>query len=266
MFTVIAERINMTRKSIRTKVWERDERFIRDEVARQAQAGATHIDINAGGDPSKEVEDMVWLTNVISDEVDLPLSFDSANPEAIHAGLELCNRSGTIINSITMEKERVKGIIPLAKQYQTGIICLTMNDDGMPEDYEGRVKITDDIVALFNEHDIALEKAYFDHLVRPASTNPGQAKFILDAINYTKTTYPEAHIALGLSNISFGIPKRNNFNKVFLAMLVAAGCDGAIIDPTETDIMLTLCSARAVLGLDEYCMGYITKMREEGLA
>ncbi len=266
MFTVIAERINMTRKSIRTKVWERDEAFIRNEASRQVKAGATHIDLNAGGDPAKEVDDMVWLTKIVSDEVELPLSFDSANPEAIQAGLEICNRSGTIINSITMEKERIKGIIPLVKKHNTGVVCLAMNDKGMPEDYEGRVKITDDIAELFKENEISIDRAYFDHLVRPASTNPGQAKFILDAITYTKATYPEAHIALGLSNISFGIPKRNNFNKVFFAMLVAAGCDGAIIDPTETDMMLTLCYSRAVLGLDEYCMEYITKMREEGLA
>ena len=264
MFTIIAERINMTRKSIRTKVWDRDEEFIRNEAHRQVEAGATHIDINAGGDPSKEVDDMVWLTGIVSDEVDVPFSFDSANPDAIRAGLEVCNREGSIINSITMERERVDGIIPIVKQFGTGIVCLTMNDEGMPEDYEGRIRITDDIVALMKDNDISVERAYFDHLVRPASTNPGQAKFILDAIKYTKETYPDAHIALGLSNISFGIPKRNNFNKAFLAMLVAAGCDGAIIDPTEQDMMLTLCSARAVLGLDEYCMGYITRMRETG--
>ncbi|MCD6308015.1 MAG: methyltetrahydrofolate cobalamin methyltransferase, partial [Candidatus Latescibacteria bacterium] len=108
--------------------------------------------------------------------------------------------------------------------------------------------------------------AYFDHLVRPASTNPGQARYILDAIAYTKKAYPDAHIALGLSNISFGIPRRNNFNRAFLAMLVAAGCDGAIVDPTENGMMTTLYSARAVMGLDEYCMEYLEKMRADGLA
>ncbi|MBN1292650.1 MAG: dihydropteroate synthase [Candidatus Latescibacteria bacterium] len=266
MFTVIGERINMTRKSIRTKVWDRDEDFIRNEAARQVRAGASHIDINAGGDPAKEVDDMTWLTTVVSDEVDVPLSFDSANPEAIKAGIAICNRPGTIINSITMENERVQGILPVVKEYNTGIVCLTMNDEGMPEDYEGRVKITDDIATLLTGHNISLDRAYFDHLVRPASTNPGQARFILDAVSYTKKTYPDAHIALGLSNISFGIPKRNNFNKAFFAMLVAAGCDGAIIDPTEPDMITTLHAARAVMGYDEYCMEYLTKMREDGLA
>ena len=266
MFTIIAERINMTRKSIRTKVWERDEVFIRNEVTSQAKAGATHIDINAGGDPAREIDDMIWLAKTVSDEVDLPLSFDSANPEAIRAGLEICNRPGTIINSITMEKQRMESILPLVKEFDASVVCLTMDDEGMPEDYNGRVEITDNIVAIFKENGIPVKRAYFDHLVRPASTNPGQARFVLDAITYTKKTYPDAHIALGLSNISFGIPGRNNFNRVFLAMLVAAGCDGAIFDPTEKDMMLTLCSARAVLGLDEYCMDYIKKMREEGRA
>jgi cobalamin-dependent methionine synthase I len=266
MFTVIAERINMTRKSIKEKVWERDEAFIRNEAAGQAHAGATHIDINAGGDPSKEVEDMKWLTTVVADEVDLPLSFDSANPEALRSGIEICNRPGTIINSITMEKERMDSIIPLVKEFNTSVICLTMNDSGMPEDYEGRARITDDIAAMLKGNDISLNRAYFDHLARPASTNPGQAKYIFDVIRYVRETYPDAHIALGLSNISFGIPKRNNLNKVFLAMLVAAGCDGAIIDPTEKDLMLTIFSAKAVLGIDEYCMEYLMKMREEGMA
>ena len=266
MFTIIGERINMTRKSIRERVWKRDENFLRKETARQAQAGATHIDINAGGDPSKEIEDMKWLTGIVSEETNLPLSFDSANPDALRAGLEICNRTGTIINSITMEKNRIDAIIPLVKEFSTGVICLTMNDEGMPEDYEGRVKITDDIVTLFRKLEISLDRAYFDHLVRPASTNPGQARYIIDAVRYTRETYPEAHIALGLSNISFGIPQRNNFNKAFLAMLVAAGCDGAIIDPTEKDIMITLCSARAVMGIDEYCMEYLKKMRDEGMA
>lgn len=266
MFTVIAERINMTRKSIRTKVWERDEAFIRGEAAKQANVGATHIDVNAGGDPAKEVDDMKWLAGVVSDEVDLPLSVDSANPDAIRAALEIVNRPGTIVNSITMEKERVDAILPLVKEYGTGVVCLTMNDSGMPEDYDGRIAITDDIAGMLTDNGISLNRAYFDHLVRPASTNPGQACHILNAIRYTKKTYPDSHIALGLSNISFGIPKRNNFNKAFLSMLVEAGADGAIVDPTEQDMMITLYSARAVLGFDEYCMAYLTRMREDGMA
>jgi len=262
LFTVIAERINMTRKSIREKVWERDADFITSEADRQTRAGATHIDINAGGNPAKEVDDMRWLTEVVSRATELPLVFDSANPVALEEGIKICNRPATIINSITGEKARIEGILPLIKKYKTGIIALTMDDNGMPENYEGRMKITRKLARLIESEGISLNKVYFDYLIRPASTNPGQAKFILDAIITTKKEFPQAHIALGLSNISFGLPARNNLNKAFLSMLIGAGCDGAIVDPCEPGMMSTLLSARAVLGLDEYCMDYICAYRE----
>ena len=262
MFTIIGERINMTRKKIKEKVWERDADFIMLEAHKQTEVGATHIDVNAGGDPAKEVDDMRWLTEVVSKATKLPLVFDSANSLALEEGLKLCNRRGTIINSITGEKKRIEDILPLVKKYRTGVIALTMDDNGMPEDYEGRMKITRNLAKIIEEEGIPLDKVYFDHLVRPASTNPGQARFIFDAIIATKREFPEAHIALGLSNISFGLPLRNNLNKVFLAMLMAAGCDGVIIDPCERGMMNILLSARAVLGWDEYCMDYISAYRQ----
>ena len=261
MFTVIAEKINMTRKRVREEVWARNAAYVARLTKRQEDAGATHIDINAGGDPSKEVDDMAWLTETVSAATDLPLVFDSSNPDALRAGLGLCNRPGTLINSITMEKERIDSILPLVVEFNTGVVCLTMDDSGMPEDLDGRVKITNDIAALLGENGIALTRAYFDHLVRPASTNPGQAEFVLAAIRALKATHPDAHICLGLSNISFGVPERRNLNMAFLAMLVAAGADGAIMDPTEEGMMPTFWSARAALGLDEYCMDYITAQR-----
>jgi len=262
MFTIIGERINMTRKKIKEKVWERDVNFITLEVCRQTEAGATHIDINAGGDPAKEIDDMRWITEIVSKATKLPLVFDSTNPAALEEGLKLCNRPGTIINSITGERKRIEDILPLVKKYKTGIVALTMDDNGMPENCEGRIKITRNLAKIIQEEGIPLDKVYFDHLVRPASTNPGQAKFILEAITITRREFPQAHITLGLSNISFGLPARNNLNKAFLAMLIAAGCDGAIIDPCEPGMMNILFSARTVLGLDEYGMDYISAYRE----
>ncbi|HIE44476.1 MAG TPA: methyltetrahydrofolate cobalamin methyltransferase [Candidatus Omnitrophica bacterium] len=265
MFTVIGERINMTRKRIREEVWARNEEFIRSEAEKQQKAGATHIDLNAGGDPKKEVEDMGWLTKVVSDATDLPLVFDSTNERAIEEGLKICNRDGTIINSITGEKERIEKFLPLLNRYRTSVIVLTMDDKGMPEDYQRRMEITREMIKLLEGEGIQQERIYIDHLVRPISTSPQQARFILEAIRATKEEFPSIHIALGLSNISFGLPQRNSLNRAFLAMLIAAGCDGAIIDPTEPGMMKTLFSSRAVAGVDEYGMEYISAYRENKL-
>lgn len=261
MFTIIAERINMTRKSVREKVWERDEGYIAKQAVRQAEAGATHIDVNAGGDPSKEVEDMKWLTQVVQSATELPLAFDSSNPDALRVGLDICNRPGTVINSITGEQERVDGVLPLVKEYETGVVCLTMDDTGMPEGFEDRMKVTRDLAEMLKSNGVGLDRAYVDHLVRPASTNPGQARCILDAVAATREEFPDIHFCMGLSNISYGLPQRNNLNRAFFAMLVAAGADGAIIDPCEEGMMNTLISSRAALGLDDFCMEYIQAHR-----
>lgn len=251
----------MTRKSIKEKVIARDAAFITQQAKRQEAAGATHIDVNAGGEPAREVADMAWVTEVVSAATQLPLSFDSTNPKALEKGLSMCNRPGTIINSITGEKDRLKAVLPLVAKYKTGVVALTMDDGGMPEDLDGRVALTRKLAKAVKAKGIGLDRVYFDHLVRPASTNPGQARHILEAVRATKAEFPETHIALGLSNVSYGLPNRNNLNRAFLAMLVAAGADGAIIDPCEEGMMNTLLSARAALGLDEFCMEYITAYR-----
>jgi len=178
VFTIIAERINMTRSRIREEVWNRNADTIAAQVQQQEDAGATHIDINAGGDPAKEVEDMRWLVEVVAQATDLPLVLDSSSPEAIQAGLEVCKRPGTIVNSITGERERIDGILPLVKEYGTGVICLTMDDAGMPEDLDGRLRITRDLAALLAEQGVGLDRAYFDHLIRvkPRSSSMRSAR------------------------------------------------------------------------------------------
>ncbi len=261
MLTVIAERINMTRKRVQEKVLARDAAYITRQVQRQEQAGATHIDVNAGHDPEREADDMAWLTEVVAAATELPISFDSTSTEALETGLSLCNRPGTVINSITGEQERLDGVLPLVKGYGTQVVALTMDDSGIPEDLDGRMAITRALAEAVQAEGIGLDRVHFDHLVRPASTNPGQARFILEAIRATKAELPDAHVALGLSNISYGIPKRSLLNRAFLAMLVAAGADGAIIDPCEEGMMAALLAARAVLGLDDHCMAYIGAYR-----
>jgi cobalamin-dependent methionine synthase I len=262
MFTVIAERINMTRKKIKEEAWKRNADFIASEVKKQAEAGATHIDLNAGADPSKEVEDMKWLAETAEKAAGLPFSFDSANPEALEAGLKICNRPGTIVNSVTGEKGRMETILPLVKEYNTSVICLTMDERGMPADLNRRIEVTKKLAETAQAEGIGLDRLYFDHVVNSAATSPEQGRFVLEAVSETKKMYPESHIALGLSNISFGMPGRSILNKTFLAMLIAAGCDGAIMDPCQPGLMGVLLSAEVVLGRDEFGMRYLSAYRE----
>jgi len=263
MLTIIAERINMTRKKMREKIWERDSEFVINEVKNQEKLGATHIDINAGGDPSKEIEDMKWLTELVSGATELPISFDSANPDALKAGLEICNRPETIINSITGEKSRIENTLPLVKEYNTHVIALTMDDTGMPPDLDARIKVADSLVALMKENDISLDRVHMDTLVQPVSSNPEQVACTIGGINYIHKNYPEMHTMVGLSNVSYGVPKRIHMNRAFLVLLLQAGLDGTIIDVTADGMMGALYSTLALIGKDEYCMNYIPASRAE---
>ncbi len=263
MITIIAERINMTRKKMRERIWERDTEFVVNEVKTQENLGATHIDINAGGDPSKEIEDMKWLTEIVSGATELPISFDSANPDALKAGLEICNRPGTIINSITGEASRIENTLPLVLEYNTNVIALTMDDTGMPPNLDARIKVADNLVVLMKENNIALNRVHMDTLVQPVSSNPEQVECTIGGIKYIHENYPDMHTMVGLSNISYGVPKRIHVNRAFFVLLLQAGLDGAIVDVTADGMMGSLYSTLALIGKDEYCMNYITAAREE---
>jgi 5-methyltetrahydrofolate--homocysteine methyltransferase len=260
--TIVAERINMTRKSIREKVWARDAAFVIEEVRKQEAAGATHIDVNAGADPARELEDMRWLTEIVRDATTLPLSFDTAHAAALEVGLKICNRPGTIINSTTAEEARLAETLPLVTAYNTGIIALTIDDTGMPETLDARMAVIDKICARMTAAGVGLDRVYIDPLVRPVSTNPEQALMTIGGVRYVRTAYPQAHTMVGLSNVSYGLPNRIHVNRAFFALLIEAGLDGAIIDPTTEGLLGVMHAALALTGRDEFCMEYISAARE----
>ncbi|HUU43698.1 MAG TPA: methyltetrahydrofolate cobalamin methyltransferase, partial [Planctomycetota bacterium] len=258
---IIAERINTTRKRIGKAVRERDADFIRTEALKQAEAGATYIDANAGTSVAHEVDDLVWLTQTIQSVTSVPVCIDSANPKAIEAALAV-HRGGAVINSITAERERLEGILPLVVSHATRVVALTMDDGGMPESAADRVRVAATLVEKLTDAGVERDRIHFDPLIRPISTNPDQARQALEATRRIMTEFEGVHTVCGLSNISFGLPRRNLLNRTFLALMIAAGLDGVIIDPTEPGMMTTVLAAEALVERDSFCMNYITAERE----
>jgi len=261
---IIAERINATRKRISKAVAARDADFIAKEAGAQAEAGATHIDCNAGRKPDREVEDLQWLISVVQDAVDLPVSIDSANPKAIAEGLKLVKKK-PIINSVTAEKATIAEVMPLAAEHETLLVGLCMGDDGMPRSAAERIKAAQEVRKAAEEYRVPLSNIYFDPVIVPISTNVTEAMAAIETVRYIMKEFPGAHTACGLSNISFGLPHRNTLNRTFLGMLMEAGLDGAILDPTEPHMMSTVLAGRALLGRDEWCVDYIQAGRADRL-
>lgn len=259
---IIGEKINSTLKSVRPAIESYDTAAIQDLAKRQYEAGATFIDVNAGMFHNDEPERLEWLVNTVQQVVDAPFSIDSPNPKAIERALKANKNPKPIINSITDEKERFNAILPLILEYNTGIVALCMDDTGMPETVKDRVVIAERLINKLSKEGVKLEDIYIDPMVRPVGTGSHYGTVAIETIRQVKAEFPEVHITCGLSNISYGIPARKLMNQAFLIAAIAAGMDGAILDPMDKKLMSFIYAGEALMGVDDYCINYITKFKE----
>jgi 5-methyltetrahydrofolate corrinoid/iron sulfur protein methyltransferase len=258
---IIGEKINGTRKSVAKAIEERNEDFIKQLAQNQASAGIDYLDINAGTAPKREPEDMTWLVQCVQSAVDIPLCLDSANPAALEAGLKIVQKT-PLINSLSGEKARIEGVLPLAIKYKTGLIILALDDTtGIPATSDGRMAIIRKLADMALAGGLSEDQLFIDPLVTAISTGTENAKITFDTIRAAKAAYPKAHVTSGLSNISFGMPLRLLINRTFLAMCIQAGMDSAIADPNDRDLMGTVLAAEMLMGKDRYCQNYSRAFR-----
>lgn len=259
---IIGEKINSSLKAIRPAIENYDSAVIKELAVKQYEAGATYIDVNCGTFVNDEPERLEWLVKTVQEAVDAPLVIDSPNPVALERALKANKNPKPIINSITDEKERYESVIPLVVEYKTGIIALCMDDTGMPETIEDRVRIAHTLVNKMTKKGVAVDDIYIDPMVRPVGTGSHYGVVAIETIRSVTNDFPGIHIACGLSNISFGVPARKVMNQAFLVAAMAAGMDGAILDPMDKKMMALIYATEALLGKDDFCMNYLMKFRE----
>lgn len=256
---IIGELINSTRKAIAQAIEQKDEGYLKDLARRQANSGASAIDINAAAS-SNEIENMKWLVNLVQEVVDVPLCIDSPSAEALAIGLEHC-KGRAVINSITAEKERWAEVLPLVQQFKSKVVALCMDNRGMPETVSDRLRVADVLVNGLTAAGVSPDDIYLDPLLKPLGVNHLYGLEALDSTRQLHERFPSVHIVSGLSNISFGLPERKLINRTFMVMSVFAGMDAFILDPLDQQIMAQLAAAKVLAGQDEYCMDYITGVR-----
>jgi 5-methyltetrahydrofolate--homocysteine methyltransferase len=268
---IVGERINGTRTRVREAIVGRDADFVAAEAMRQAEAGADYIDLNAGTEPQREPEDLVWLVRTVQEVVDRPLCIDSPNVEALRAGIEACGatvarQSRPLVNSASAESGRMEAVLGLVARHGARVVGLTLDDTGLPNTAEQRVSIAKTLAKRAQELGIAREDIFVDPLARAVAVENEQGVAFLDAVVGIKEALPGIHVICGLSNISFQMPARRLLNRTFVAMAMARGMDAAIVDPLDGGLMAAICAANALLGQDEMCMGYIQAHRAGKLA
>lgn len=262
---IVGERINGTRTRVQAAVIAREVDHITSEAMSQAEAGADYIDVNAGTDPQREPEDLVWLINTVESVVDRPVCIDSPNVEALQAGLEACS-SRPLVNSASAESGRMDTVLQLVAQHNARVVGLTLDDSGLPATAAQRIAIATTLVARAEDLGLARDDIFIDPLARAIAVENEQGAAFLDAVTGIREGLPGVHIICGLSNVSFQMPNRRLLNRAFVAMAMARGMDAAIIDPLDGGMMAAICAANTLLGLDEMCMAYIQAHRAGKLA
>ena len=254
---IIGERINGMFRKVARAIQERDEATIASLAQRQVAAGAHALDLNTGPTADDPAEVMAWLVQVVQRATPVPPSIDSGRPHVVEAGLR-ASKGRAIINSTTGAKEKLDVLLPLAAEFGAGIIALTNDELGIPRNAAARAEIALTIVARAMEAGLAPDQLYLDPIVLPVSAAQDQTKEALEAIRTFRTLCdPPPHIIIGLSNVSQGGENRPLVNRTYLVMAMAAGCDAAILDPNDDDLMDALRTAKILLNKEIYAEGYL---------
>ncbi len=252
---IIGEKINGTRKQVGAAIRERDAALIKKLAREQVEAGAQYLDVNAGTEPEREADDLVWLVQTVQQAVEVPLSLDSPNATTLKLAITAVDRQ-PMINSISGETERLEQVLPLVAEHQCPVIVLALDDNGIPKTVDERLNIIDRLVNATRESGVSDERLYIDPLIMAISTADDAGMVARETMRRVRQQYPDAHITGGLSNMSFGSPMRKYINQAFLVLAIEAGMDAAIMDPSSPGMVPLLLAAEAVLGRDRFCNKY----------
>jgi len=256
---IIGGNINGYSKTVGAIIDRRDTKAVQDLAIRQVDAGAQIIDLNVGLGKSDAVELMKWLVTTVQDVVDVTLSVDTPKLDVMKAGIsEVKGRS--MINSISAEQEKMTTLFPLAAEYDSEIICMTMDEKFILGDVDERVERAAIIVGSACEHGIGVEKLYVDPVCLPVSTAQDQAPAVVEAVRRIGLLTSPASVlktTVGLSNISHDTKNPRLIERTFLAMLIGAGLSSAIINTEDRDLLETIKTCDVLLNKDIYAADYL---------
>jgi 5-methyltetrahydrofolate--homocysteine methyltransferase len=258
---VIGERINPTgKKTFAAELREGKVSYIRREAVEQVAAGATLLDVNVGLPGIDEPAAMEQAVFCVTGAVAVPIVLDSSNPEALERGLKAADGK-VLINSVSAEDKSLARILPLAKKYGAAVLGLTLDEHGIPTTGEGRVDLASKIVAAAHDSGLSTENVLIDCLTLTVSAEQKQAVETLKAIRLVRERL-KTNTVLGVSNISFGLPRRPIISSTFFAMALEAGLTAAIINPKEQVMVDALRSAMVILNRDPHAAAYIDAYKD----
>lgn len=258
-FMVIGERINPTgKKKLQAELREGNLNLVREMALSQEENGAAILDVNMGMNGIDEKQMMLDTIYEVTSTVDCPLCIDSSYVEVIEAALRIYP-GRALINSISMEQEKIEKLLPIAKKYGAMFILLPLSDAGLPKDSEEKHEIIRKVMEEAIRIGMDKEDIIVDGLVATIGANPKAALECYETFSYCKKEL-ELPTVCGLSNISFGLPERSYVNTAFLTMAIANGLTMAIANPSQELLMNAAFASDLLLAKEESDIRYIERM------
>ncbi len=254
----IGERINPTgKKRFQKALLDQDLDYILDVGMQEVDAGADILDVNVGYPGVDEVDMLPKVVKKLQSVLDVPLQLDSSNPAALEAGLRVYNGKPAV-NSVNGNTETQQKVLPIVKKYGAAVVGLALDEDGIPQTAEGRIKIAGRILDAALSYGIAKEDVWIDCLTLTVSAQQEQAKETLAAL---RTVHFEMGLqtVLGVSNISFGLPNRPLITETFLIQAMESGLTLPIINPNQTIMMDAVSAFRVLSCEDKECRAYVER-------
>ncbi|MBQ5336258.1 MAG: dihydropteroate synthase, partial [Oscillospiraceae bacterium] len=253
---IIGERIIPTgKKRFKEALVNNDINYILGQAIEQVNAGADILDVNVGLPDIDEKAMMVRTVKALQGVTDLPLQLDSTIPEVLEAALRVYNGK-PIVNSVNGEEESLQKILPIVKKYGACVLGLTLDKNGIPATVEERFAIAQRILDRATAIGIPKRDVFIDCLTMTASTEQAAAMVTINSVHRVKHELG-LKTALGVSNISFGLPNRELITSSFLQICLANGLDLPIINPNIAVISGAVRAYKVLANIDKDSREYI---------
>ena len=254
---IVGERINPTgKKRFKTALAEHDIAYILTQALEQTAAGAEILDVNVGLPGLDEAAVMAEVVEAIQSVSNVPLQIDSGDPKTIEAALRIYNGKA-LVNSVNGEDRNLETLLPIVRKYGAAVIGLTLDENGLPQTAEERVRIAEKIIRKAGEYGIPKEDVIIDCLTLTVSAQQEQAMETLKAVRMVKEHFGVKTV-LGVSNISFGLPDRETINTAFLTLALGQGLDLPIINPNVRSMTGAVDAFKVLSGQDKNSERYIS--------
>lgn len=254
---VIGERINPTgKKNLKEAYRTGDTSYILREALAQVEAGAAILDVNAGVPGLDESAVLRNTVEAIQGVTDTPLQIDTSDPIALENALRHYNGK-PLVNSVNGKRESMDAVFPLVAKYGGVVVALTLDENGIPPTAEGRLAIARRILARGRDFGLTPDDFLVDVLCLAVSAEPQSVNVILESMRRIRAELG-VRTALGVSNVSFGLPARPQLNAAFYTLALEAGLSAAIVNPLSSEMMTARRAWRALTARDAGCGEWIT--------